>query len=162
MTAPAATTRITPTGKKIGRGTPIYYTFSNNPDLNIFEKTAVFGGVKLDERRDQTTSFNAYARTFRPGRLRTYKDHKIVANYDPDQLQEIWDQVGVRCTITATLPTGTQVAFYGWLDEIGDSTFDEQNEPTIELTIAVSNQDWDTCTEALPTIVTSAGTGADC
>lgn len=162
MAAPSATTRTTPTGTRMGRGTPIYYTFANNPDLNVWEKTGTFGGVKLDDRKDNSTSHNTTWRTFRPGRLKTAKDHKVVCGFDPDQLQEIWDQVGLRTTITATLPTGMQVAFYGWLDEVGDVTLDETGEPTMELTIAVGNQDWATCAEEDPVIVASAGTAADC
>jgi hypothetical protein len=162
MTAPSATTRITPTGRKMGRGGPIYITFAQNADISLWEQGVTPPGARMDDRKDTSTSFNATSRTFSPGRLRTYEDVSADCGYDPDDLDEIYALLGRRDTITITFATGTKLAFYGWCDAISFNSHTEDDEPMVTLTIAVGNQDWTTCEEALPVLTAGTGTTASC
>jgi hypothetical protein len=162
MAAPSVTTRVTPTGTKLGRGAVCYITFANNPDLNVWEKSLTPSGLKCDERKDSSTFHNQRRRTFRPGRLKTSGDIQVVCGYDANQLQELYDQVGIRTTVTVTLPNGLKIADYAWLDEIAFNDHNEDDDPEATLTIAIGAQDWDTCEEEDPTIVVGTGTLAEC
>lgn len=162
MAPPVPTTRVTPTGRKIGRGGPTYVTFHSKPGLNIWEQTVKPPGFKLDDRKDTTTSYNDRIRTFSPGRLMTGQDITINCGYDPDDYMEIIDLLGVRDTITVTLPSGTKYAFYGWLDAVDPNDHNEQDDPMLTLTLAQGNQDWDTCEEEMPVVVPGTGTAAIC
>jgi hypothetical protein len=162
MAAPTATDRITPTGRKMGIGGPTYITFASNPDISLYESSTKPPGFTMDDRKDNTTSYNTDVRTFSPGRLRTGKDVTVTCGYDPDDLQEIYDLLGVRDTVTVTLPTGTQIAFYGWLDDLEFNDHNEDDEPTVTLTIAQGNQDWASCVEQPPVVYPGSGTTPTC
>ena len=160
MAAPTPTARVTPTGRQLGVGSPVYVTFASDPNIDLWEKQLSPPGAKMDERKDNTTSYNTKFRKFSPGRLATMDDLTVVCGYDPDEIQDIIDLLGVRDTITIELPSGTLIAFYGWLDQYQFSELTEDGEPTVTLTIAVGNQDWDTCEEEPPVIVPGTGTVA--
>ena len=162
MAAPTATVRITPTGRRLGSGAPTYITFASNPGLDIWEDSTKPPSFVLDDRKDTTTSFNTRFRSFSPGRLITGQDITVQAGYDPDDEQDIIDLIGVRDTITVTLPSGTTIAFYGWLDAADFNDHNEDDDPMVTLTIAQANQDWDTCLEEPPVIVAGSGTTPTC
>lgn len=162
MTAPSATTRITPSGRKLGKGGPCYITSASDPNIDIFEASLKPPGYKLDDRKDTTTSYNVRYRTFSPGRLLTGKDVVVQAGYDPDQQDDIWTLMGVRDTETVTLASGTKIAFYGWLDDLEFNDHKEEDDPMATLTYGQGNQDWTTCVEAGPTLVPTTGTSPSC
>lgn len=162
MAPPVATARVTPVGRQMGRGAPMYVTFASNPNIPLWEKTTTPGGASMDERKDNSSFHNTKWRTKTPGRLATAEDITVECGYDPDDLQEILDLLGLRDTITLTFATGTTYAFYGWLDAYSFSGHNEDDDPMITLTIAHGNQDWDTCEEEPPVIVAGTGTTTIC
>ncbi len=162
MAAPVPTARVTPTGRKIGTGGPTYIIFASKPGLNIWENSVKPLSFQLDDRKDNSSFQNDRVRTFSPGRLMTGQDVVVQAGYDPDETEELWDLIGVRDTITIQLPTGTRYAFYGWLDQLDFSELNEDDDPTVTLTIAQGNQDWDTCVEEMPTMDPGNGTSPIC
>lgn len=162
MAAPTPTARITPSGRKLGIGGPTYITFASNPNISLWEQSVKPPSFQLDDRKDNTTSYNSRFRTFSPGRLITGQDVTAQCGYDPDDEQEIIDLIGVRDTITVTLPSGTTICFYGWLDNVDFNDHNEDDDPMVTLTIAQGNQDWDTCEEAAPVITAGTGTTPTC
>lgn len=146
----------------MGRGAPVYIVFASNTALDIWEKGITPGGASMDDRKDNSSFHNTKWRTKTPGRLATAEDITVQAGYDPDQLQDIIDLLGLRDTITLVLPTGTRVAFYGWLDAYSFNEHNENDDPMITLTIAQGHQDWDTCEEEPPVIDAGTGTTSIC
>lgn len=162
MAAPTPVTRVTPSGRQIGTGAPAYITFTLDPNIDLWEKSVKPPSFQLDDRKDNSTAHNDRFRTFSPGRLLTGQDITVQCGYDPDQIQDIIDRIGVRDTITVTFPTGTKIAFYGWLDQVDFSELTEDDDPTVTLTLAQGNQDWSTCVEEGPVVVAGTGTTASC
>lgn len=162
MAVPTPTTRVTPAGRQLGDGAPVYVTFASNPNISLWENSTKPPGFTMDDRKDTTTSYNEDCRTFSPGRLKTYKDVVSTCGYDPDDMDEIYALGGVRDTITVTLPTSTKIAFYGWLDDADFNDHSEDGDPEVTLTIGLGNQDWLTCEEEPPMVYPGTGTTPTC
>lgn len=139
----------TPSGIKIDDGHPITIDFADNPTIQFWEKTVTPPGIDGGGSNETTTMRNLKWRTFAPKHLRTLKEMKVTAAYDPAVYESILDMLQANQLISVNWPDGSTLSFWGWVDSFDPQEVSEGEQPEAEVTIIPSNQD-ETGAEADP------------
>jgi hypothetical protein len=158
MAAPSATARQSPAGKPLQSGHPTKITLAIDPDISFWEKTVSGGGVVSGDKINITTMFNTRWRTFAPQPLIESPDITATCAYDPAVLTQLVAACGVETTLTVTHPDGSTEAHYGFLMSAERGENSESEQPTIDVTFAVTHWDSANDVEAGPTLVSVSGT----
>lgn len=114
--------------------------FSEDSDVQLWEKEVTPPGVQAGGENDTTTMHNTEWRTRSPKSLKTLSECSFTAAYDPAVYDEILAMAGVNQSITIFFPDGSKVVFWGWLDEFTPNANKEGEQPTAEVKIIPSNQ----------------------
>lgn len=159
MTAPVATQRQTPSGKRLGDGFQTLVTHSLDPDILLWEISVTPPGVVGGEPNDNATMHNSVWRTKSPRTLLDMTPLQMTCAYDP----AVYPQIIALCnqrggTITVTFPDGDTLAFYGYFQSFQPGEMAEGNRPTATVSIVPTNQDPVTCAEEGPVYTAAAGT----
>jgi len=159
MTAPTASTRLTPTGIKLPDGYQSLITFSRDRDVSFWEKTVKPPGLDGGDAIDTTTMHNVLYRTFTSRSLQTMTDAATTVAYDPAVFSQILtnlvNQPGV---VTVAYPDGSTLAFYGYLRSFEPNELSEGAQPEASVTITCTNQDPVTGAEEAAVLTSVAGT----
>jgi hypothetical protein len=59
--------------------------------------------------------------------------------FDPEMIPGLWAAVQRNQEIVVQFPTGAQLIFWGWLEEVAFDPTSEGNRPTLNITIQPSN-----------------------
>jgi hypothetical protein len=125
-------------------------TFSDNPAIQLWEKTIKPAGYDAMEKIDTTTMHNTRWRTFYPRQLITMTDMTFKAAFDPDVLTGIHAQIGLPCVITETFPDHSTECFYGFLQKFEIDEMEEGKMPEGQCTVSPTNWDYTNNVEAGP------------
>lgn len=114
--------------------------FSEDSDVQMWEKEVTPPGVSGGGENDTTTMQNTTWRTKSPKGLISLSECSLVVAYDPAVYDEIVAMVNVNQQITITFPDDSTLVFWGWIDEFTPSANVEGEQPTAEVKIIPSNQ----------------------
>ncbi len=162
MTAPSASARSTPSGRRLGDGYQTLVAFAADTNIEFWEKSVTPPGIDGGESIDTTTQHNTTWRTKSPSRLKTLTEFSMTAFYDPVVYTSIVALINVRTTVTVHFPDGSSLAFYGYLKSFQPDALEEGTMPTATVTVVPTNQDPTTCTEESPVYVAGTGTSPSC
>ena len=123
-----------------GHGTTI--TFSSG-SLTIYEKSVTPPAISGGGANDTTTMRNTEWRTKAPKQLKSLTQAEFEAAYNTEIYDQIVDHINVNQQITVTFPDGSELEFWGWLDEFKPQELKEGEQPTAMVTVQCSNQDND-------------------
>jgi hypothetical protein len=115
-------------------------TFANFPSVKFWTKTVKPPGMSGGGANETTTMHNTTWRTNAPKKLKTMTDSTQTAAYDPQVYQDIPSMINTNQLITITFSDGSQVKFWGWLDEFEPNEIKEGEQPTADVKIIPSNQ----------------------
>lgn len=138
-----------------GHGTIIH--FASNPSVSMEEKTVTPPGIAGGGANDVTTMRNTTWRTLAPKKLKTLKECGCTVSYDPKVFDEIVAMINDNQLITIEFPDGTELEFYGWLDDFDPKECKEGEQPTADIKIICSNRN-DSGTETAPNYNAAAST----
>jgi len=156
--APTPTARQDPVDFKIENGHRSLFTFAADPNLDIWEIEVGQPGIDGGEPVDTTTQHNDTKRTFSPRTLQTDTPFDITFAYGGATREQIQALVNVRTTGTNTLPDGTTIAFYCFLQKVEFDPLVEGEMPTGTATIVPTNYDPVNRVEEGPAVNDVAGT----
>lgn len=134
---------------RIDDGFSTTISFSEDSDVQMWEKEVTPPGVSGGGENDTSTMRNTAWRTKAPKSLKSLSECSFSAAYDPAVFDEIVAMVNVNQLITITFPDGSTLEFWGWLDEFTPGANTEGEQPTADVTIIPSNQD-DSLVETAP------------
>lgn len=158
MSAPVASTRVTPTGIRLENGHPTKITLSGDTDIEFWETQVKPPGIDGGDVIETTTMHNVTWRSKAARNLKTLTDITVTAGYDPIVYSKILLQINVEQTITIRFPDGSTLAFYGFLKSFEPSELSEGTFPTASITIVATNSDPVSGSEEAPVLVNVAGT----
>jgi hypothetical protein len=158
MASPPVTARTTPTGYKLPEGFRITHAFSNNPSVQIWEKTVKPPGIKGGELIDTTTQLNLVWGTMNPRYLKRSTPVSIKFAYDPDCIPELLAMVNQNQGITDHFPDNASISYWGAITDIEFDALEEGKLPEGTCTIGVTNFDPTNLVEAGPLFVPASGT----
>jgi len=115
-------------------------TFSEDSDVQLWEKEVTPPGVEGGGENDTTTMQNTAWRTRSPKQLKTLSNAELVAAYDPAVYDEIVSMCNTNQQITVTFPDNSTLVFWGWIDMFTPNRIVEGEQPTANVTIVPSNQ----------------------
>lgn len=122
-------------------GYQTFLSFSLAPSVPFKEKEVQPPGMDSLGELDTTTMRNVRWRTKQPKKLITATEIKMVAQYDPVMFDTIRDTlIGQNGTIAVTMPDGSVLTIWGWLDKVVPNTHKEGEFVTAEMTVHCSNQ----------------------
>lgn len=133
----------TPAGLKMEDGYRTTIEFSENTTVSLWEKEVTPPGVDGGGEIDTTTMRNDEWRTKAAKALKTLTEGTVSAAYDPQVYDQIMAMVNVNQAITVTLPDGSTVVFWGWLNSFKPGALVEGQMPLAEVQIIPSNVDGD-------------------
>lgn len=116
-------------------------TFSLNGAIKFFEKTVTPPGMDAGGEVDTSTMRNLKYRTRNPKKLITVSPGAGTVAWDPQAYNDVIAMLGVNQQITFTLPDGSSVEIWGWLDKFVPGEHVEGTQPTATINIEPSNQD---------------------
>ena len=125
---------------RIDDGFATLIEFSEDSDVQMWEKEVTPPGVSGGGENDTSTMRNTAWRTRSPKGLKTLSNSSFVAAYDPAVYDEIVAMCNVNQQITVTFPDDSTLTFWGWIDEFTPNAAVEGEQPTAEVTIIPSNQ----------------------
>lgn len=159
MAAPTATARQTPAGKPLENGFRSLITFSDNPTIELYEKTVKPPGVESGDPIDITTQHNVEFRTMTPRKLKTLTPGSFKFAYDPVMYTRARQQIGRQQTFTVLFSDGSTLAFYGFLRSIepDEMTLDD-SQPEMTGNFVPTNWDATNDVEAAPLLTSVSGT----
>jgi len=130
---------------RLDDGFATYITFENLPGIKLFEKEVNPPGVSGNGPIDTTTMRNTAWRTMAPKALKTMPQISATVAYATDAIPLLWAQVGVNQPMIVTMPDGSTLHFWGWIEEFVPGANVEGEQPTASLTIQPSlrNDDGD-------------------
>lgn len=161
-TPPVPTVRQTAGGRKLGKGNPIAFTLSLDPDIELFENELTPSGFDSDAPIDTTDQHNVTTHTWSPGGLIIDSSVMLKCHFDPVVMNDLRLMANVPQTGTALLPDGSTYAQYGWVKSAKPSVIKRGSVPELDVEFFVSNTDPVTCLEALGTYTAGSGTAASC
>ena len=129
---------------RIDDGHPTTITFSANASdiaLLMWEKELTPPGISGGGPNETTTMRNVSWRTNAPKQLRTLTPARVVVAYDPEIYQEIVEMINQNQSIVIDFPDGSNLTFWGWIDELTPNPVVEGAQPTCDISIVPSNQD---------------------
>lgn len=157
MAAPAATPRQAPAGLPLRDGFGTFITFENNPTLSLWEMETTPPGKDAGDGPDTSTFHNVARRTKAPPALIEDTDASGVCGYDPNVESQLEALIRVNQVITWTYNDGTTKAAWGYLKEFTPQSHTENEFPTANYTIVITNTD-DAFAEQAPVVVEVSGT----
>lgn len=159
MAAPATTARTEPTGIKLENGYKTTIAFSNDPDVNFWEKTVQPPGWDGGDAIDTTTMHNDNLRTMAARALATLTESSLTVAYDPVVYNNIYDNLlNNNGSITVHFPDGSTLDFYGYLRTFEPQEMEEGAQPEANITIQPTNLDPANNVEEAPVMTEVAGT----
>lgn len=123
---------------RLDDGFATYITFQNLPSIKLFEKEVNPPGISANGPIDTTTMRNTAWRTMAPKALRTMPTITATVAYATDAIPLLFDQVGENQPIIVTMPDGSTLHFWGWIEEFVPGANVEGEQPTATLTIQPS------------------------
>jgi len=159
MTAPASTTRSTPSGKYLDDGYSTKIAFARDADVEFWEKTVKPPGYDGGDAIDTTTMHNVTYRTFAARALKTLTESSLNVAYDPAVYTSILNNlINQEGSITVHFPDGSKLDFYGYLRTFEPADNAEGEFP--EATINITPTNWDPVNdvEAAPVLTSVSGT----
>jgi hypothetical protein len=157
-TAPTPTARVTPTGIYLYNGHATKVTFSEDPNIEIWEKTVTPWGWDGGDGIDTTTMHNAVYRTTRPRNLVSTTEFSLTALYDAGAMTALRLLINREQTVTITYPDLTTEAIYAYVRMVERDEISEGEPPTMTVTIQPTNYDPVADVEAGPAIASIPGT----
>ncbi len=160
-TAPVASTRTDPPGKRLKDGhgpDKAYFAFSDDLTFNLFDIEVGVPGIDNGEAIDITTQWNDEWRQFAPRYLDTLTEFTVVGAYDPIFFDEIHDLRGNEGTGTTHFPDGSTLAYYCYCRMLEFDSLVEGTMPRCTLTVRPTNTDPVTGGEESPVLVEVSGT----
>lgn len=115
-------------------------SFGNKPSVKFYEKTVTPPGMDAGGEVDITTMRNLLYRTRNPKHLITMSNMTATVSWDPAAWADVLDMIHVNQEITVTLPDGSTLLFWGWLDKFTPGEHREGEQPTATVEIVPSNQ----------------------
>lgn len=159
MAAPASTTRVTPTGRKLDEGFPTKIAFSRAANVSFWEKTVQPPGVDGGEPVDTTTMHNTAWRTKNPRVLVSLEPHTTKVAYDPNVYNTIVNTlINAKGSITVRFPDGSTLDYFGYLQKFEPDAIEEGKQPEATVTIVPTNFDSANNVEAAPVLTSVSGT----
>lgn len=158
MTAPVATARGTPTGKRLRNGYRVLWTFARLATAPLWEISGTPMGWEGGDEIDITTFHNTRVKQKAPQALMEVTNGSGVCAYDPAYHNTIRELINIPDTVTATLPDGTTIAAYGYLKNFLPQEHTSGEMPTANFEIVITNVDPITGAEELPVVVGVTGT----
>lgn len=140
--------------KRLDDGYQTLISFANAPSVKFYEKTVTPPGMDAGGEVDVTTMRNTLYRTRNPKHLITMSNMSSTVAWDPAAYNDVLSMIHVNQLITVTLPDGSTVAFWGWLDKFTPGEHQEGTQPTATVEIVPSNQN-DSQVETAPVITLS-------
>jgi hypothetical protein len=128
---------------RLDDGFATFITFENIPTVKLFEKEVNPPGMTANGPIDTTTMRNTAWRTMAPKALKTMPQITATVAYATDAIEVLFAQVGVNQPVVVTLPDGSTVAFWGWIEEFTPGANVEGEQPTATLTIQPSLRNGD-------------------
>lgn len=150
MTAPAHTTRTTPTGARMDDGFKTLITFAADVDVDMWEKTVQPPGFDGGDAINTSTMHNTALRTFSPASLQTMTPHTFKFALASASMSQIRALINVKTTITVRFPDAAKLSFYGYLQKVEFDEFQEGTQPEGTATIVPTNYDPTAKTEEVP------------
>ena len=126
---------------RIDDGFATLIEFSEDSDIQFWEKEVTPPGVSGGGENDTSTMRNTAWRTRSPKGLKTLSESSLVVAYDPAVYDDVVAMVNVNQQITITFADDSTLTFWGWIDEFKPNACVEGEQPTAEVTIIPSNQD---------------------
>lgn len=123
---------------RLDDGFATYITFENLPSIKLFEKEVNPPGMSANGPIDTTTMRNTEWRTMAPKALKTMPQITATVAYATDSIPLLFDQIGINQPIVVTMPDGSTIAFWGWIEEFVPGANVEGEQPTATLTIQPS------------------------
>lgn len=114
--------------------------FSADTDAEVWEKTVTPPGVQGGGPIDTTDMRNTTYRTKQPKQLIDYANSTLSVSYSMTGLQNIIAMINVNQLITVTVPDGSTMAFWGYIDSFIPGDFSEGEQPVAEMTIIPTNE----------------------
>lgn len=141
---------------RIDDGFSTTVSFSAYPGVKLWEKSITPPGISGGGENDTTTMRNSVWRTKAPKQLKTLTTCTFNAAYDPAVYVQLNQCINVNQLITIDFADGSQLKFWGWLDEFAPGDIVEGEQPTAECTIQCSNQNASGA-EVAPVFIDSEG-----
>lgn len=158
MAAPSATVRVAPTGIKMKEGFSIKHTFAADTDISIWERVVAMPSVDGGEAIDHSDQHNTAWEPVRPRVLKKQQPYTVKGLYDPDLYNQIIALINVETTCTQTLPDGSTLASFGYLQKAEFDPLEKGKEPEVTLTIVPTMWDPTNRVEAGPVLTSVSGT----
>lgn len=133
-------------------------SFSENPDVKLYEKSMKPPGFDGGGPIDTTTMRNNKLRTNAPKKLITTTAGNYTAAYDPMVYADLLDMINVKQQITITYPNGVTTTFWGWLNTVEPNEINEGEQPTVSVGFELSNTNAEGV-ETFPETIAGSGSG---
>lgn len=114
-------------------------TFALDADFQFWEKSTQPPGLDAGGGIDTSTMHNQKVRTMFPKALQTVTDQSLSGAWAFATYAEVKAMLGVNQLITTTLPDGSTVAVWGWINKFTPDNMEEGEHPTATLEIMQSN-----------------------
>lgn len=157
MAAPTPSTRGTPAGFRIPDGWVSKISFARNTTVGLWE-VGVQPAAMAVPTIDISTMHNVRRKTKAPGGLIEDGDLEVSAAYDPSQIEDIEELVGIPGSITQLWPDGTTKTFFGFLGAWKPEKLEAAKFPMAAATIVQTNYDPVARVEAAPVWANASGT----
>lgn len=133
------------------------YSNAYNPNVRVASKTTKLPGFTMGGGIDTTTNDNNAYRTMAARALAALTNGTQQVAFDSEAIGDIMDLKGRNCLWTATLPNGSHLDFYGFMDSFEPTGMTEGSQPIADMVIIVTNEDGNG-NESAPTYHSGGGT----
>lgn len=134
---------VSPSSLRLDDGFSTTITLANLPSVKLFEREITPPGYTAGGPIETTTMRNTAYRTSAPRQLKNLTPISVTAAYATEALEDIWGQIGVNQLITVTLPDGSTIEIWGWIESFTPSTHKEGDQPTAAMVIHPGMRDSD-------------------
>lgn len=141
-----------PDGLRLRDGFPTTVTFAQAANFAMWENEVQPPGVDSGGPNDTTSMRNILWRTNAAKKLRTLTPMTGDAQYDPQVITDVLNQLANNQQISTNYSNGAKLNFYGFLDKWMPQKIKEGSPPLSDFTIQPSNIDL-TGAESSPTYV---------
>lgn len=128
---------------KNGYGFTLSHADYPNLFLSIDPTELTPPGIDGGDATDITTQSNTNVRTKEPRSLKEITDGSLTVAYDPAVLSDLMNAVNDNGLLTLTFPDGSSWAFYGYFKDFSPGAMNEEDMPTADITVVVTNVDND-------------------
>lgn len=124
-----------------GHSTTIYFSGATSGITVFWEKEITPPGISGGGENDTTTMRNVTWRTKAPKNLKSLTPGSFVVAYDSAILDEMNAMINVNQLIVITYPDGSDMRFWGFIDDFTPNSLVEGEQPTANITVIPTNQD---------------------